>query len=362
MKLQTILHVIELLIGGGVLFWGADWLVRGSAGLARRLGVKALVIGLTVVAYGTSAPELAVSSKAVIDHAGPIALANILGSCIANLGLILGITALVKPPVVDARLIRRELPVLVLSVAAVPLVLLDGQVSRIEGAILVACALAFTIITLTIAALESSDADAADDAARDRDGGAPAGGAALAAAEGQVSDAALDAELILAAPEAVAPDASTGLRMPGAIRLFIFAAVGLGLLVLGSELFIRGARGSALALGLSERMVGLTVVAIGTSLPELAAALMAALRGYSALAVGNLVGSCIFNVFLVLGVVAFIRPIHATASGYLVDLGAMVAISLLAIVFMRGSRRISRLEGLILLAAYVGFIVTLAVT
>ena len=347
MRLETIGNVLELVLGGGVLFWGAEWLVRGSAGLTRLLGVKALVIGLTVVAYGTSAPELAVSSAAVIDHAGPIALGNILGSCIANLGLILGITALVEPPLVDARLIKREVPVLLASVVAVPLVLLDGQVSRVEGALLVACAIGFTIFTLTVAALESfDDADS---------------GPGNIDADDHVDEALLDAELSLAAPEAAGPGAATGAPLPGRVKLIAFTAIGLALLVGGSELFIRGARGAALALGLSERMVGLTVVAIGTSLPELATALLAALRGYSALAVGTLVGSCIFNVFLVLGVVSFLRPIHATASGHLVDLGAMVAISLLAILFMRGSRTISRFEGLILLAAYIGFIVTLAV-
>ena len=155
---ETPLAVARLLIGTLILFWGSEWLVRGSATLARRLGVKSLVIGLTVVAYGTSAPELAVSTEAATGHLTPLALGNVIGACAANISLILGVTALIAPPMVDSRIIKREVPILLLSVVAIPVTLYDGVITRTEGLIMVACAIIFTIVTLTI----SSADDASD--------------------------------------------------------------------------------------------------------------------------------------------------------------------------------------------------------
>jgi len=166
------LAIIQLIVGVAILYWGAEWLIRGSATLARQFGVKALVIGLTVVAYGTSAPEVAVSIKVATEHAQPIALGNVIGSCVANISLILGLTALIAPPNVDPRLIRRELPILLGSAVAVPVVLYDGVISRFEGAILIACAVVFTIFTLAVSsrddttAAEASLAHDAEDVAK----------------------------------------------------------------------------------------------------------------------------------------------------------------------------------------------------
>jgi cation:H+ antiporter len=150
--LVPILSVAQLLAGIAILYWGAEWLIRGSAGIARSLGVKPLVIGLTVVAYGTSAPELAVATKTALQHAQPIALGTVIGSCAANISLILGLTALIAPPTVDGRIIRREVPVLVGSAIAVPILFRNGVLSRFEGGLLVACAVIFTIATLTVSA------------------------------------------------------------------------------------------------------------------------------------------------------------------------------------------------------------------
>ncbi|ACY18468.1 calcium/sodium antiporter [Haliangium ochraceum] len=311
-----LLDVLSLLFGGLVLYLGAEWLVKGSAGLAHSLGVKPLVIGLTVVAYGTSAPELAVSTAAILDDASPIVLGNIIGSCIANIALILGVSALIAPPAVDGQLIRRELPVMCAATLAVPLTLLDGQVSFVEAAILLACAVAFTLYTLFVAAPSSPES--------------------------------VDVEL----PDGVTdtpPEEQAKLRLSG------ITVVGLALLIGGGELFVGGAQGLAHALGMSERVVGLTVVAIGTSLPELAASLVAATRGYSSLAVGNVVGSNIFNVFLILGVVGLIRPIQGDLSIMATDIAFLVGTTVIGVLFMRGSRNISRLEGAILIAVYLAF-------
>ncbi|MCA9677119.1 MAG: calcium/sodium antiporter [Kofleriaceae bacterium] len=320
----TTLDIVRLAVGILVLYWGAEWLIRGSATLARFLGVKPLVIGLTVVAYGTSAPELAVSTEAAVNHAQPIALGNVIGSCAANISLILGLTALIAPPTIDARIIRREVPILLGSAVAVPIMLRDGVISSNEGLILILCAALFTIVTLTVSSREDADDDTVGAARSAEDAGASLGGR-------------------------VRPRGNPVVAM-------IMSAAGLGLLVLGSDLFVQGARGIGGALGMSERMLGLTIITLGTSLPELIASLVAATRGQSALAVGSVIGSNLLNVFLVLGVVAYLRPIHIGERMHVVDLVGLVAITVLGVIFMRGSRRISRVEGAILVVAYAGFI------
>ncbi len=322
--MNLVLDIGRLLFGGTVLYLGAEWLVKGSAGLARSFGVKPLVIGLTVVAYGTSAPELAVSSSAILKGSSAFVYGNVIGSCVANLALILGITALISPPSVDGRLIRRELPVLIASVIAVPLVLLDGKLVWWEAAILLSIAVVFTVVTLWGAATEHENIPTAQEAEEQAEvSGAPTG--------------------------------------EGKARLGIITVVGLGLLVGGGDLFVDGATGVALSLGMSERMVGLTIVAIGTSLPELAASLVAALRGYSSLAVGNVIGSNIFNIFLILGIVGLIRPVEGDLATMRLDLLFLAGITLLAVLFMRGSRKISRAEGGVLLVGYAAFVVFVSI-
>src|SRR6476661_10270819 len=150
--LGSLLNIVQLVVGIALIYWGAEWLIRGSAAIARSFGVKPLVIGLTVVAYGTSAPELAVATQTALAHSQPIALGTVIGSCAANISLILGLTALISPPTVDGRIIRREVPVLIGSAIAVPILLRNGVLSRLEGALLVGCALVFTIATLTVSA------------------------------------------------------------------------------------------------------------------------------------------------------------------------------------------------------------------
>ncbi len=314
--------VVSLLFGGLILYLGAEWLVKGSAGMARALGVKPLVIGLTVVAYGTSAPELAVSTAAILEGSSAIVLGNVIGSCVANLGLILGITALISPPAVDGQLIRREVPVMCVAALTVPVMLYgaSGQISFIEAGILLAGAVLFTLYTLFVAAPSNRDATTG-----------------------------ADLELPEGIAEVPPEEQSKG-------RLAIITFVGLGLLVGGGDLFVEGAQGIARAIGMSERQIGLTVVAIGTSLPELAASMVAAARGYSSLAVGNVIGSNIFNIFLILGVVGLIRPINGSIGGLAFDLAFLVGTTALGVLFMRGTRRISRGEGALLLGTYITFI------
>jgi cation:H+ antiporter len=312
--MSVLIDLISLVGGGVVLYFGAEWLVQGAAGLARAFGVKPLVIGLTVIAYGTSAPELAVSASAILEQKDGLVLGNVIGSCIANVGLILGITALLSPPVVDGTLIKREVPILLLSVFALPLVLWNGSIGWLEGSAFFAASVLFTVLTLWAA--KQSPSPLAEMATAD------------------------------------AEESASG----GRGKMTAIAVVGLVALWGGGNLFVFGAEGIARAIGVSDRVIGLTVVAIGTSLPELAASVVAALRGHSSLAVGNVIGSNIFNIFLILGVVPMLRPVSGPLAELHVDLYFLIGLTLLGAVLMRGDRRITRAEGVILLTVYLGFL------
>ncbi|MBA3456491.1 MAG: calcium/sodium antiporter [Deltaproteobacteria bacterium] len=317
------LNIAQVVLGIAILYWGAEWLIRGSASVARAFGVKPLVIGLTVVAYGASAPELAIATKTALTGHQPIALGTVIGSCAANISLILGLTALVSPPTIDGRVIRREIPILLGSAIAVPLLLRNGILSKLEGSILIGCAIVFTIVTLAVSA--RLDPDDELEIERADESGAVIGGRAR-------------------------PRASRGAAS-------LMTAVGLLLLVAGSDLFVRGGRELAGLVGMSERMLGLTVISLGCALPELIACMVAARRGHAALAIGSVIGSNLLNVFLVLGITAYLQPITFGERMHTVELIGLVAITLLGVLVLRTDRRISRAEGVLLIAAYVAFIV-----
>jgi cation:H+ antiporter len=301
-----------LAAGGLLLYFGAEWLVRGAAGLALALGIAPLVIGLTVVSYGTSAPELAVSLLAALEGRSAIALGNVIGSNIANIGLILGLTALIAPPRSDGSMARREVPILLAASVALPFVLLDGNIGRIDGVVFTIGAAVFTYVTWRWS--------------RGHD-----------------------------KPHEELPTAGGN-----KLSLGVLVLVGLVALTGGGKVFVSGAAGLARDLGMSERVVGLTIVAIGTSLPELAASMVAALRGHSELALGNVVGSNIFNILLILGVTSIVTPISGALSAIRFDLAVMFAFSMLCAISLRSTRRIGRTEGVVYTASYVGFLGLLA--
>lgn len=318
---RMVTNLVWVMLGLFLLYIGAEWLVKGAAGLARAFGIAPLVVGLTVVAYGTSAPELVVSTVAAIEGRGAIAVANVIGSNIANLALILGLTALISPPQVDPTLIRREVPVLVLTAFVGPQLLWNDQIGRLEAVGLVLGAIAFTWWTVATAKKVSPDSELREEVRAE-----------------------------------VAEEAGTGSRL----KLAGFALFGLAVLVGGGKVFVDGAVGLALALGMSERVVGLTIVAVGTSLPELATSVIAALRGHSAIAIGNVVGSNIFNMLLILGLAGVIRPFEVSFTELRVDAYVMIGVSLLAAVLLRTARRINRVEGGLLLLTYGVYLAFLA--
>lgn len=315
--------LVSLLGGGALLYLGAEWLVRGAAGFALSLGISQLTVGLTVVAFGTSAPELVVSVQAAVNGRGAMALGNVLGSNIANLGLILGLAALVKPARVDGALRRRELPMLVASTLALPLLLARDTVAPAAGAGLVLVGVLYTAWMAYTARSKREVAEARE-----------------------------------AAVETVAATEGAGAPQPRSRTwLALTALVGFGLLLLGSHLFVDGATAIARALGMSEWLVGMTLVAVGTSLPELATSLVAARRGHSDIAVGNAIGSNIFNVLLCLGAASALGRVSVPRASVAADLAALGALTLLGALFLRTERTMQRWEGAVLFAAYGAYMV-----
>ena len=312
----------QLVVGLALLYFGAEWLVTGAAGLARSFGIKPLVIGLTVVAYGTSSPELVVGISAGLRDQGAIALGNVVGSNVANMGLILAVCALVRPTLVDRQIVRRELPVLLFATACVPLALIDGTVSNVESGALVGIAVAYSVAMV------------------------------LTSRRGSVEEAAhVESD---AAASGLVPPSRTRAKLAGLTLL------GLGLLVGGGHLLVEGAVGIARVAGMSDRIIGLTIVAIGTSLPELATSLVAAIRGHGEIAVGNVVGSNIFNVFLILGASGAVGSIDAPLRTVALDLGMLGGMTVFAAIAMTTRRKVGRFEGIVLLLGYVTFLSLLA--
>jgi cation:H+ antiporter len=308
-----------LLIGLILLLGGGDALVRGATALARRLGISPLVVGLTVVSFGTSSPELAVNLTAALRGSGGLSFGNVIGSNLANIGLIVGLTALWRPLDVQSIVVRRELPMMLLATAFAFVFALDSVLTgdassrydRGDGIVLLLLLSVFIYYT-------------AVDVFRQREN-----------RRGKVGVA------------------------PGSWSVHIsllVATAGLVVLVLGARFTVEGAVGIARSAGISEAVIGLTVIAIGTSLPELAASLVAAWRGQAEIAIGNVIGSNLFNLLLVLGATATLRPVPVPEKG-VVDLTVLFLLSVvLWVVCANQDRRIIRVEGALLLTIYVAYL------
>jgi cation:H+ antiporter len=302
--------LLQTAAGLAMLYFGGESLVRGASALAARLGVSALAIGLTVVAFGTSTPELVVSLDAALSGANDISVGNVVGSNIANIALILGLASLIRPVLVEAKVVRIDAPIMIVASLGSIGVLANGTVSRVEGALLVSCLVAYVGFTSWQARRESS---------------------------------AVREEFASAAAEAPAK----------AWVATLLVVAGLALLVAGGHALVAAAVELATALGVGQAAIGLTIVAVGTSLPELATSVIAALRGQGDIAVGNVVGSNIFNILGVLGITAGVRPLHPGGITWL-DLSVMVALAG-ALALMLVGRRLGRTEGALLLASFVGY-------
>lgn len=314
------MDLLFLILGVVLVLWGADKLTDGATGLARRFQVNDLVIGLTVVAFGTSLPEFVTSLFAAIKGSSAISLGNVIGSNIFNTLVIVGMTALTRPIWVSKSTLAKDIPFALLSSLVFGVLCLDlwfnatdeNYISRGDGLILLFFFVIFMYYTFSIA--------------RNKNEGE------------QVTEASL-------VQEASMPYWKIGL----------YIVLGLVGLVLGGNLFVSGASGIAADLGVSEAVIGLTLVAGGTSLPELATSIVAAKKGNSAIAIGNVIGSNIFNVFFVLGICSFISPMNATSVS-LTDIFILIFSMLLMWGFASTSRKISRWEGLVMVVLYCSYV------
>ena len=311
-----LLYSAATVAGFALLIWGADRFVIGAAGTARNLGVPALLIGLTVVALATSAPEILVSISASLDGNADLALGNAVGSNIANVALVLGAAALLRPLSVRSSVLQREMPALLAVTLLCVMLLLDNELSRLDGALLLA-GLFVVMHWLVRLATVPSESDP------------------------------LTAEI-----EAEIP---SGITMPRAV---FWLVVGLAVLLGGSELLVWGAHNLALALSVSDMIIGLTVVAVGTSLPELAVSMVSALKKEHDIALGNIVGSNMFNCLAVIGPAGLIDPMIFDPSLLQLHLPVMIAVTLVLFGLtynFTGSGHISRWHGLGLLLFFIGY-------
>ena len=310
---MTTPEIIIYLLGGVVfLFAGAEGLVRGSSSLELKIGISPLVIGLTIVGFATSSPELVVSIKAALIGSSEIVLGNVIGSNIANIALILGCAALIRPLKVNVDVIRKEVPILIGVSVLLIIILIDGEVGLIEGIIFILGIIIYVVVSVLFAKKEKS----------------------------------IDTE------SAFEEEFQSKFKTP---LLLLLIAVGAGLLIFGANIFLKSAIEIAKLFGMSEAVIGLTVVAIGTSLPELITSAVAAIRNKADIAIGNAVGSSIFNILFILGITAVIMPISSKGISY-VDLGVMMLTAVILLPMSFRGYKINRVEGLVLLLGYLFYI------
>lgn len=304
--------LLLLIVGFLVLGLGAETMVRGSSTLALKLGIKPLVIGLTVVAFGTSAPELAVSIESTLAGRSSIALGNVIGSNIANIGLILGIMAIITPINIELQLVKKQIPLVIAGSMLMWLLLLDQQIDFVDGMFLFAGLIGFLLFNYQQARKD------------------------------QAACQLIESNPIISTP-----------RRP-VLFYVVTVVIGAVLLVYGSSLFVDSAISLARYLGISEAIIGLSIIAVGTSIPELATSLVAAYNKEPGLAVGNVVGSNLFNILGILGITGVISNISGSEFD-IVDLGVMLSYAIILLPFAWTNLRISRVEGTILLVGYIAY-------
>lgn len=306
------LHLLLIALSLFMLFLGAEGLVRGSSSLALRMGVSPLVVGLTVVSFGTSAPELVVSLKSAAIGEGDIAVGNVVGSNLFNVGIILGLTALICPIPVKRKLLKADLPVMLACCMILPILLQNGVINRLEGGFLFSGVVIYTLANLLMARRQLT--------------------------QGVVSQT------------KTAPPSPSG-------NVWLDLAMmtgGLGLLVLGSNVLVDHSVMVARAWGVTEAVIGLTIIATGTSMPELVTSVVAALKKQPDIAVGNVIGSTIYNVMLILGLSALVLPMESGGITFM-DYAFMIGLTLMLVPMLWSGLRLRQIEGAVLLAGYGGY-------
>ena len=302
-------NVFLLCLGIGLLYIGSEWMVKGAASLALSFSIRPIIVGLTVVAFGTSAPELVVSLIAAVKGSIGVSLGNILGSNVANIGLVLGASAFVRPLAVDVKLLKREIPFLIGISGLFFLICLDGHIGRMDGVILLLCLAAFLAMGIMTAK--------------------------------KFTDMSLETK------------ANRGRRLLFDMVLVVAGSIGL---VLGAHYIVNAAIYVAGRLGFSEIFIGISIVAVGTSLPELATSVVAGIRGEYDLSLGNVVGSNIFNIGMVIGTVGLFNPMEVGVGLMRFEFPAMFILTFILFLFARTGFIISRIEGFLFLLSFFLFV------
>jgi len=304
-----LLSIIYVLVSLVILYFGALWLVKGSSSLALKAGVLPLVAGLTVVAFGTSSPEMVVSINSTLSGLGNIAIGNVIGSNLFNICVILGVSALISPLKIKIQLLKIDIPVLIISTIGFMLLFADRQISRFEGGIFVSGIILYTVLNIILARREKST------------------------------------EVKAMFEQSIADQKIKWYWSVGLVLL------GIGVLVAGSELLVIGAVAIARSLGVGETIIGLTIIAAGTSLPELASSIVATMKKEYDIAIGNIIGSNIFNILAIVGISSVVRPLSAIAISN-IDLYVMLGATLLLLPFFRTNYTLKRDEGIFMIGIY----------
>lgn len=308
--MNFLLQIILLIVGFAMLVKGADWFVDGAAGIAAKLGVPQLVIGLTIVAMGTSAPEAAISISSSLKGSAEIAVGNVLGSNIMNVLLILGITAVISALAIQKSTVRYEIPfVIVITVVLMTIGLMDNELGRVDGIILWVLFIVYLVYLFIMAKNGNDDA---------------------------IEEVDIDENDTI-------------------LKLVAMLIVGGIVIVIGSDVTVDAAINIATALGLSKRFIGLTIVAFGTSLPELVTCIVAATKNKADIAIGNIVGSNIFNILFVLGTSALITPVAYQSVFKIDSIICIAAVVILLLLVLNKERKLKRLGGIVMLVAYAGY-------
>lgn len=329
------INIVLLVLGVIIVLKGADWLTDGAVNIATRFGVSQMVIGLTIVAMGTSMPEFCVSMVSALKGTPDLAVGNVVGSNTLNTLLIVGCSALVAPIMVKRSSVKRDIPFAVVASLLMLLFCLDGAIGRVDAAVLFAGFCLFMFVTLKYA--KTTEEHAATVAT------SGAAMATAAAASTSVSEA------------SVSQTSASEASVASMLKAIVMLVVGLLCLIAGSNMFVDNASFVASSLGVSDAVIGLTIVAGGTSLPELATSMVSAKKGNSDIAIGNVIGSNVFNILMIIGITGLVKPMHIAGITTL-DLIMMLASMLLMWFFCRTTYKVKRWEGAVLTIVYLAYL------
>lgn len=300
--------ILYLIFGSAMLFYGADFMVRGGSQVAKRFGLSPIVIGLTVVAFGTSLPELVVSIAAAVEGSSPIAIGNVVGSNIANVGLVLGLSSLIFPLKINLGQIKKDLIIYLAVCLLFTTFCMDGSVTRLEGLILFLCVIMYTLYSFSTSSNKNN------------------------------------------------PEESHSENIPNSLVSYALIISGIALLSFGANLFVTGAIDIARYFGITEIVIGMTIVALGTSLPELATSIIASFRKEHAISIGNIIGSNLFNLLSVIGIASLVTPIESPKEILFFEIPYMIFYGIILFPIGMMKQPIHRITSILLLVGYVLFI------